>query len=135
MPSQAGLESEASSSSPSLSLRLLVGYGVGDFAHSLAFTTNALFLMFFACKHYNVLAGDFHGRFETKQALHRPHHMRVMLTSNLAVDQRFANGTQGRLLHWSPPEVEGSKAVPASHPDISARLLRANKTCKVKDLI
>ena len=40
------------------------------------------------------LAGDFHGRFETKQVLHRPHHMRVMLTSNLAVDQRFANGTR-----------------------------------------
>ena len=55
MPSQAGLESEASSSSPSLSLRLLVGYGVGDFAHSLAFTTNALFLMFFATEvlHYS----------------------------------------------------------------------------------
>ena len=40
------------------------------------------------------LAGDFHGAFETKQVLHRPHHMRVMLTSNLAVDQRFANGTR-----------------------------------------
>jgi hypothetical protein len=40
------------------------------------------------------LAGDFHGAFETKQVHHRPHHMRVMLTSNLAVDQRFANGTR-----------------------------------------
>ena len=33
------------------------------------------------------IAGDFHGSFETKQVLHKPHQMRVMLTSNLAVDQ------------------------------------------------
>ena len=33
------------------------------------------------------LAGDFHASFETKQVLHRPHLMRVMLTSNMAVDQ------------------------------------------------
>ncbi|TNE46995.1 MAG: MFS transporter [Deltaproteobacteria bacterium] len=40
---------------PVLSWRVLVGYGVGDFAHSLAFTTNALFLMFFATEilHYS----------------------------------------------------------------------------------
>ena len=76
------------------------------------------------------LAGDFHGAFETKEILHRPHHMRVMLTSNLAVDQRFANGTQGRLLHWSPAEVEGSKAVPASHPDISARFVKESAVQK-----
>ena len=70
------------------------------------------------------LAGDFHPNFETKQVLHRPHLMRCMLTGNLAVDQRFANGTQGRLLHWCPADaaVEGSKrAVPASHLDICAR--------------
>ena len=53
-----------------------------------------------------------------------------MLTSNLAVDQRFANGSQGRLLHWSPPEVEGSKAVPASHPDISARFVKESAVQK-----
>ena len=56
--------------------------------------------------------------------------MRVMLTSNLAVDQRFANGSQGRLLHWSPAEVEGSKAVPASHPDISARFVKESAVQK-----
>jgi|SouAtlMetagenome_1021521.scaffolds.fasta_scaffold07373_1 hypothetical protein len=39
------------------------------------------------------LAGDHHASFETKPLLHRPHLMRCMLTSNLAVDQRFANGT------------------------------------------
>ena len=35
--------------------------------------------------------------------------------------------TQGRLLHWSPadPDMEQSKkAVPASHPDISARFVK-----------
>ena len=31
--------------------------------------------------------------FETKPLLHTQHLMRCMLTSNLAVDQRFANGT------------------------------------------
>jgi hypothetical protein len=35
--------------------------------------------------------------------------------------------TQGRLLHWSPadPDVEQlKKAVPASHPNISARFVK-----------
>ena len=93
------------------------------------------------------LAGDHHQSFETKPLLHGQHMMRCMLTANLAVDraclhvdsstavlrqacgrtikqkqdQRFANGTQGRLLHWSPSDaaVEGSKrAVPASHPGL-----------------
>ena len=108
--------------------------------------------------------------FETKPLLHTQHLMRCMLTSNLAVDQRFANGThlvvrvivfcgsgtetkhrmtqrrepetdrtraclcvhlrtQGRLLHWCPPEAaaEGSKkalAVPASHPSLCARFVK-----------
>jgi hypothetical protein len=43
---------------------------------------------------YRHLAGDHHASFETKPLLHRPHLMRCMLTSNLAVDQRFANGTR-----------------------------------------
>ena len=81
------------------------------------------------------LAGDFHGSFETKQVLHKSHLMRVMLTSNLAVDQRFANGTQGRLLHFSPADaaVEGSKkavAVPASHPSICARFVKESSLRK-----
>ena len=41
-----------------------------------------------------LLAGDLHGASETKDQPMRPHMMRVMLVSNLAVDQRFANGTQ-----------------------------------------
>ena len=77
------------------------------------------------------LAGDFHASFETKQLLHRPHAMRVMLTANLAVEQRFANGTQGRLLHWAPTNAEGmKKAVPASHPDISARFVKESSVSK-----
>ena len=40
------------------------------------------------------LAGDFHFNFETKPLLHTQHLMRCMLTSNLAVDQRFANRTR-----------------------------------------
>ena len=40
------------------------------------------------------LAGDFHVNYETKPLLHTQHLMRCMLTSNLAVDQRFANGTR-----------------------------------------
>ena len=39
------------------------------------------------------LLQDFHVNFETKPLLHSQHLMRCMLTSNLAVDQRFANGT------------------------------------------
>ena len=50
-------------------------------------------------------------------------------------DQRFANGTQGRLLHWSPAEVEGSKAVPASHPDISARFVKESAVQKRGQLL
>ena len=39
------------------------------------------------------LAGDFHPNVEDKPLGSRPHMMRCMLTSNLAVDERFANGT------------------------------------------
>ena len=71
------------------------------------------------------LAGDFHGSYENKQVLHSPHLMRCMLSSNLAVDQRFANGTQGRLLHWGPDAESSRKAaVPANHPDLGARFVK-----------
>ena len=43
-----------------------------------------------------LLAGDFHSTSETKDLPMKPHMMRVMLVSNLAVDQRFANGAQDR---------------------------------------
>ena len=40
------------------------------------------------------LSGDFHPQFETEPIvdLEKHHMMRAMLTANLAVDQRFANG-------------------------------------------
>ena len=49
----------------------------------------------------------------------------VMLTANLAVQDRMANGTQGRLLQWQPDrDVRDKKALLASHPDLQARFLR-----------
>ena len=39
------------------------------------------------------LAGDWHPNYETKIPHSRPHYMRVMLTANLAVQDRMANGT------------------------------------------
>ena len=47
------------------------------------------------------------------------------ISSNLAVDQRFANGTQGRLLVWHPGATESKrKAVPAYCPDLLARFCK-----------
>ncbi len=71
------------------------------------------------------LAGDFHGDLETMPLPPRPHLMRCMLVSNVAVDQRFANGTQGRLLSWSPASVDNMKALSAGHPELSARFAKA----------
>ena len=51
------------------------------------------------------LAGDFHGQFETERPSANPHLMRVMLTNNYDVPQRFANGTStrscGKYIHVS----------------------------------
>ena len=78
------------------------------------------------------LSGDFHPAFETEPIvdLGRHHMMRAMLTANLAVDQRFANGTQGRIMMWSPPAVESKKALPSSHPELLARFLKEGSTSK-----
>ena len=81
----------------------------------------------------------------------RPHLMRCMLTANLAVDMRFANGTQvrwcaclacirarvdnmcmggrrspsqGRLFYWTPGNIEAKKALPSSHPELLARFAK-----------
>ena len=43
---------------------------------------------------------------------------------NLALDQRFANGTQGRLLCWAPEKAETRKALQASHPEIFVRFVK-----------
>ena len=71
------------------------------------------------------LAGDWHPTVETKMQIRaRPYMMRVMLVSNLAVDQRFANGTQGRLMQWTPERVENKKALPASFPNLLVRFVK-----------
>ena len=58
--------------------------------------------------------------------------MRCMLVSNLALDQRFCNGTQGRALHWHPePRKEKArKAISASHPELLARFAKESSLTK-----
>ena len=48
------------------------------------------------------LAGDWHHSVETLPTGPRPHLMRCMLIANLAVDQRFANGTTGSFCKMGP---------------------------------
>ena len=43
--------------------------------------------------------------------------------------------TQGRLLHWWAPGVETKKAIPASHPEISARFLKETSLKKRSTLL
>ena len=50
--------------------------------------------------------------------------LRVMLVSNLAVEQRFANGTQGRLMYWNPPSAEKGKVLYSSRPELLARFVK-----------
>ena len=47
-----------------------------------------------------------------------------MLVSNLALDQRFCNGAQGRVLHWHPEKVQARKALSASHPELLVRFAK-----------
>ena len=70
------------------------------------------------------IAGDWHPEYETERHVPRPHMMRSMLVSNLAVEQRFANGTQGRLMYWNPPSSEKGKALYSSHPELLARFVK-----------
>ena len=58
--------------------------------------------------------------------------MRVMLVSNLALDQRFANGTQGRFLYWHPASLASKKALPASHPELFTRFAKETAMHKGK---
>ena len=77
------------------------------------------------------LAWDRHLSLETVPLPSSPHMMRVMLVSNLAVDQRFANGTQGRLMHWNPCATESARfALPASHPELLARFVKESSLDK-----
>ena len=70
------------------------------------------------------LAGDWHPQHETATHVPRPHMMRVMLVSNLSIEQRFANGTQGRLMYWNPQRTEKGKALYSSHPELLARVVK-----------
>ena len=59
--------------------------------------------------------------------------MRVMLISNIAVDERFANGTQGRLLHWHPGVTESKRrALPAYCGELLARFCKETSLSKVE---
>ena len=70
------------------------------------------------------LAGDWHPASEKGRPAARPHMMRAMLVSNLSVEDRFANGTQGRVLHWYPPSAPRGKALSASHPELVVRFAK-----------
>ena len=53
-----------------------------------------------------------------------------MIVSNLAVENRFANGTQGRLMSWYPATIASNKAVLASHPELVARFVKETALTK-----
>ena len=79
------------------------------------------------------LAGDWHHSMETMQRGPKPHLMRVMIVSNIAVNERFANGTQGRLLHWHPGATESKRrALPAYCPDLLARFCKESSMAKLE---
>ncbi len=59
------------------------------------------------------------------------HMMRTMLTANLALDQRFANGTQGRIMMFFPKKTRDKRAALAScHRDLMARFLKETSVNK-----
>ena len=47
-----------------------------------------------------------------------------MLVSNLDIEQRFANGTQGRILYWNPGKVQKKKAISAAYPELTCRFAK-----------
>ncbi len=53
-----------------------------------------------------------------------------MLVSNLDVEQRFANGTQGRILYWSPAKVQKKKAISAANPELTCRFAKESSIAK-----
>lgn len=77
------------------------------------------------------MCGDWHESAETERIRSTRHLMRVMLVSNLDVEQRFANGTQGRLLHWYPDKKETTrKIVTAACPDLMCRFVKESSVAK-----
>ena len=68
------------------------------------------------------LAGDGHADAEDTPISGVQHLMRVMLVANLAVDQRFANGTQMRVLYWHPRRTDRrNKPLRATDPELLVR--------------
>ena len=78
------------------------------------------------------LSGDWHPASETEPPRARSHMMRCMLVSNLALDQRFCNGMQGRALHWHPGKAQSRKAVSASHPELLVRFAKESSLSKTE---
>ena len=77
------------------------------------------------------LSGDWFPSYETKDILGERHLMHAMLTSNLAVDCRFANGTQGRVMMWHPEAPnEKKKQLPASFHNLHVRFVKENSLNK-----
>ncbi len=74
--------------------------------------------------------GIFHmaGDWDVDATVRRKHPMRVMLISNVDVENRFANGTQGRIFCWHPGSVGrrggGMKALDADHPNLSVKFVK-----------
>jgi hypothetical protein len=57
----------------------------------------------------------------------QPHCMRAMLVSNVNVAAGFANGTIGRVVHWSPAELRPQqmrRPVFANEPDVQVRFYK-----------
>lgn len=70
------------------------------------------------------IAGDWHPEHETESHAPKPHMMRTMLVSNLAVQERFANGTQGRLMFWHPTTSKKGKSLLSSNPELLVRFVK-----------
>ena len=89
------------------------------------------------CKTQNLwllhLAGDFHLSYEFEEVVDptKQHMMRAMLSANLAVDARFANGTQGRVMMFNPKCTnEKGTALSAGHSGLMARFLKESSLRK-----
>ena len=51
------------------------------------------------------------------------------------VDQRFANGSQGRLMYWTPSKVDGNRPIPSSHPELMARFVKESSLTAKTELL
>ena len=61
---------------------------------------------------------------------------KVMMIQNIAVDQRFANGTQGRLLHWHPVATQSKgKALPAYCQELVVRFCKDSSLSSKTELM